>query len=276
MRHLVNVSGGAGSAVALFRVIDRYGRENVSASLADTNSEHPDLYRFVDDLEAAAGVPIVRLNDGRTIWDVFLKELAFTNKQSGGCLAAWHLKKLPLEAHAATIGTPATVTIHIGFSIDEDDRIARLRANRGQWTYDFPLTWPRAMLRCDVMDELARRGIKECSVYSDGYPHSNCLRWNCIKSGIGQWLGVLKDNRAGYLEAEGFEQQVIAGQIAKGRKPRTILRDRIGGATQDLSLRQLREEADAGIKRQVPAWRESSCSCFGELLSPAPAGGGEG
>jgi len=150
-------------------------------------------------------------------------------------------------------------------SIDEDDRIARLR-NSGTWNYDFPLTWPRPLLRCDVLDELNRRGIKECSIYKDGYPHANCLRWNCIKSGIGQWIGVLKDNRAGYLEAEEKEQQVIAGMISRGRKPRTILRDRIGGETKDLSLRQLREEADDGIERNVPEWRESTCTCIGGLF----------
>ena len=131
MKHLVNVSGGAASAVCLFRVIERYSRENVSASLADTNSEHPDLYRFVDDLERVSGVEIVRLkNDGLNIWDIFEREVMLTNPQSGGCLASWHLKKLPLKAHAASIGTREEITIHIGFSPDEDDRVARLLKKR--------------------------------------------------------------------------------------------------------------------------------------------------
>lgn len=269
MKHLVNVSGGAASAVCLFRVIERYGREVVSARLADTNSEHPDLYRFVDDLERLSGVPIVRLdNDGMNIWDVFMEKMMMTDPKLGGCLAAWNLKVLPLAAHAASLGTPDEITIHIGFSPDEEDRVAKLRARNDGWRYDFPLCWePKLWARCDVLDELHRRGLKECSIYQDGYPHANCLRWNCIKAGIGQWLGVLKDNRPAYLDAEAREQIFIAELVRRGREPRTILKDRRGGETKNLSLRQLREETEAGIIRKVPSWRESTCSCFGEFVA---------
>jgi hypothetical protein len=267
VKHLVNVSGGNGSGMALLRVIDRYGRENVSARLADTNSEHPDLYRFVDDLERVAGIKIERLNNGgRNIWDVFFAEMMFTNPKTGGCLASWHLKRLPLQGHAAWVGTPETVTIHVGFSIDEDDRIERLKKASDPWQFDFPLTWPKPMLRCDVEDELRRRGIKPCEIYDKGYPHSNCLKWNCILSGIGQWIGVLKDNPAGYLDAEEKEQQFMAELERRGRKVQTILRDRRGGVTQNLSLRQLREEVEAGVRHKYPEWRESTCTCIGDLF----------
>lgn len=269
MRHLVNVSGGAGSAVALFRVIDRYGRENVSASLADTNTEHPDLYRFVDDLERAAGIEIVRLkNDGLTIWDVFFREMMLTNK-NGGCLAAWHLKRIPLDKHALSLGPAESLTIHIGFTRDEDDRIARLLEARSQpdsqpWTFDFPLTWEPPLFRCQIEKELRQRGIEPCVVYQAGYPHANCLRLNCIKSGIGQWIGVLKDNPAGYAESEENEQRFMVELERRGRKVHTILRDRTGGETKNLSLRELREEVESGriAMRSIPKWRESSCACL--------------
>jgi hypothetical protein len=241
MKHLVNVSGGSGSAVALF----------------------PDLYRFADDVERVAGIEVVRLkNDGLTIWDVFFREMMFTNPENGGCMAAWHLKKIPLEKHAETFGLP--LTIHIGFSRDEDDRIARLLKHETPWQFDFPLTWEPPLFRCEVDKELKRRGIEPCAVYKAGYPHSNCLRWNCIKSGIGQWVGVLKDNPAGYAEAEEKEQQFMAELERRGRKVTTILRDRTGGETKNLSLRQLREEVESGqiVMRSVPKWRESSCSCL--------------
>lgn len=267
MRHIVNVSGGAGSAVSLFRVIDRYGIENVSARLADTNSEHADLYRFVDDVEREAGLKITRLdNDGLNIWDIFFREMMFTNPQTGGCVAAWHLKKLPLMQHAASIATPETTTIHIGFSVDEDDRMSRLMESGKPWQFDFPLTWEPALMRCDVIRELNRRGIKECEVYEQGYPHANCLKWNCVLSGIGQWLGVLRDNPAGYAEAEENEQRFMAELERRGRKVVTILKDRRGGVVRNLSLRQLREEQESGVKRQIPKWRESTCSCVGTLF----------
>lgn len=271
MKHLVNVSGGSGSAVALFRVIDRYGRENVSASLADTNSEHADLYRFADDVERVAGIEVVRLkNDGLTIWDVFFREMMFTNPENGGCLAAWHLKRIPLDNHAISLGPPESLTIHIGFSRDEDDRIGRLLEGRAKdpdsppWTFDFPLTWEPPLFRCQIDKELRQRGIRPCIIYEQGYPHSNCRKWNCIKSGIGQWVGVLKDDRPAYLDAEEKEQQFLAELERRGREPRTILRDRSGGETKNLSLRQLREEVESGRirMRNVPKWRESTCACL--------------
>lgn len=266
MKHLVNVSGGNGSGMALLRVIDRYGRENVSAVFADTNSEHADLYRFLADLEAAAGIKIVRLdNGGATIWDTFFRRYMFTNPH-GGCVASEDLKKKPLIRFRETVGTPETLTVHVGFSIDEDDRMARLRKADAQWQFDFPLTWPKAMLRCDIENELKRRGVRPCEVYEKGYPHSNCLRWNCILAGIGQWIGVLNDNPAGYAEAEEHEQRFMAELERRGRAPQTILRDRRGGTTKNLSLRQLREEVESGVRRRVPEWRESTCTCVGDLF----------
>lgn len=265
MRHLVNVSGGAGSAVALFRVIERYGAENVTARFADTNSEHPDLYRFLNDVERSASIPIVRLNGGLTIWDVFERELMFTNPKSGGCLAAWHLKKLPLQKHAESIGTPHDTTIHVGFSSDEDDRMARLAESGKPWRFEFPLTWEPVLWRCDVMDELRKRGIRECSVYEQGYPHANCLRWNCILSGIGQWIARLKDSPLAYAECEEREQRFMERLAERGRNVVTILRDRRGGVTKNLSLRQLREEVELGLRAGQEA-RESTCSCLGGLF----------
>ena len=65
MKFIVNVSGGAASAIAWFRTVERHGAENVKAVFADTNSEHPDLYRFLDDCESHIGQKIHRI-DKRT------------------------------------------------------------------------------------------------------------------------------------------------------------------------------------------------------------------
>jgi 3'-phosphoadenosine 5'-phosphosulfate sulfotransferase (PAPS reductase)/FAD synthetase len=67
----VNVSGGHGSALAWHRCIEWFGRDRVVPVFADTNSEHADLYRFLDDCEKQFGQQLTRLNDGRNIWDVF-------------------------------------------------------------------------------------------------------------------------------------------------------------------------------------------------------------
>jgi hypothetical protein len=56
VKHIVNISGGMASAVCLFRVIDRFGRDDTQAVFADTNSEDADLYRFLADVERVPGL----------------------------------------------------------------------------------------------------------------------------------------------------------------------------------------------------------------------------
>lgn len=51
MIFLVNLSAGLTSFEALRRALDKHSKENVQAIFADTNSEDPDLYRFLNDQE---------------------------------------------------------------------------------------------------------------------------------------------------------------------------------------------------------------------------------
>jgi hypothetical protein len=265
VKHLVNVSGGMASAVALFRVLDRFGPADTFARFADVGQESADLYRFLDDVQRAAGIKIERLESGGNCWDVWLDGLMFTNPQTGGCLASWYLKKLPLAAHAARVGTPEDTTIYVGFGLDEDDRMERLIASGAPWKFDFPLTWSPVLGRCDLADECRRRGVEPSNTYELGYPHDNC-GGACILAGQKQWAGLLIDDRELYLHNERKEQVFLARQRAAGRKERTILKDRRGGVTRNLSLKQFREEIESGKRTPDDSWRETSCSCMGTLF----------
>jgi len=258
MIHVVNVSGGAASAVCLFRVIERYGRENVRAVFADTRWEHPDCYRFIDEIERVSGVHVDRLSDGRNIWDVFEQAETLTMGM-GGCKASWELKRLPLLAYAEAI--EGDTTTHIGFGPDEDDRMARIKKAMPDRRFDFPLTWKPQLGRCDVMDDLKRRCIEPPSMYADGYPHANC-GGACILAGIKQWAGLLKDNPELYRVSEENEQRFQEILIGRGRNEHTILKDRRGGVPKNYSLRQLREDVEAGRRLVDDSWRETSCSCM--------------
>lgn len=261
MKHIVDISGGNASAVCLFRVIERFGTEDVVARFADTKSEDPDLYRFLDDVERVAGVPIVRLQDGRTKWDVFHEKGMMTNPKAGGCLAAYHLKKVMLRKHAEEIATPETATIYIGFGPFEEDRCERIIKSGAPWKFDFPLLWRPLIWRCDADDFLKAKGIKTCEVYDEGYPHNNCDRC-CILAGNKQWTSLLLDSPERFAREEAEEQKFLAGLRAAGRNEFTILTDRRGGVKANLSLKQLREEVEQGIRREDDAWRETSCACM--------------
>ena len=259
--HIVDVSGGNASAVSLFRVIERFGRESVIARFADTKSEDPDLYRFIDDVERVAGVPIERLVDGRTKWEVFHEKKMLTNPKAGGCLASYHLKRVILKQHAEQVSTPETATIYVGFGPDEDDRCERLIKSGAPWQFDFPLRWEPHAWRCDLDKDLRARGIEPCAVYAEGYPHNNCAR-RCVLAGNRQWTSLLIDDPQAFAEEEAEEQKFLANLREAGRKEFTILTDRRGGVRKNLSLKQLREEVEQGIRREDDSWRETSCSCM--------------
>ena len=71
MKYIVSYSGGIGSAITAQMVVDKYGAENTVLLFSDTNMEDPDLYRFNKDVSNLLQVPITRIADGRTPWEVF-------------------------------------------------------------------------------------------------------------------------------------------------------------------------------------------------------------
>lgn len=66
-----------------------------------------------------------------------------------------------------------------------------------------------------------------------------------------------------HLDRAAFDAAV---ELAAGRKEITILRDRRGGTTKNLSLQQLREEIESGARWPNDDWRSDSCSCMGRLF----------
>jgi len=105
-KHIVSFSGGLGSAEALKQAIDRYGKYNVIALFADVKGsglshtwsmpiidnllherfggETRDLYRFIWQLSAHLEVPVIRLENGKTIFRVFADKKAFRVWAGGG------------------------------------------------------------------------------------------------------------------------------------------------------------------------------------------------
>ena len=182
MKHLVNVSGGMASAVSLFRVLERFGEAD--AVFADVGQEHPDCYRFIDDVERVSGVAITRLGGERDCWDVWDERMMLTNMAAGGgCMASYHLKKIPLREYTAENFDPADTTIYVGFGPDEKDRGTRIEKANPEWTFDYPLQWKPKAWRCDLADDLRGRGIEPPSMYAEGYSHANCAG-ACILAGI--------------------------------------------------------------------------------------------
>lgn len=59
--HVISVSGGKDSAATLVIAIARFGIKNIIAIFCDTGNEHEAVYEYLDYLEKATGVTIIRL-----------------------------------------------------------------------------------------------------------------------------------------------------------------------------------------------------------------------
>jgi 3'-phosphoadenosine 5'-phosphosulfate sulfotransferase (PAPS reductase)/FAD synthetase len=251
---LVNVSGGAASALAWHRCLQRFGKENVFPVFADTESEDEDLYRFLQDCVTLFDQPLVRLTQGMDIWDVFDKfGVARMALAGGACKASVELKIKPLDRYAEENGFN---TRAVGLGFDEPDRIAAARARMKGFNVLFPLVAGPRLSSCQVRQAVENLGLKLPRLYDQGFVHNNC-KGGCILSGLAQWNAYRKLNPEGFAYARNREAAFTE------KTGFTILRDRRGGDTKGYPLSQLQQDAEAG--RVFRNDWQSNCSCMSDV-----------
>lgn len=252
----VNVSGGDGSALVWFRCIEMYGVDRVIPVFADTNSEHEDLYRFLEDCEVAFGQELVRLNDGRNIWDVFDQTGVMRIARAGGaCKASIELKQKPLADFFKQCGADA---IAVGIEFSEPERMQSFETKLAPTEVLFPLAVKPRLSECDIHEEIRKLGLKPCVVYEEGQPHNNCRKYGCILAGVSQWADDVKLNPEGFDYAKDREAKFF------DKTGFTVCRDQSGGEVKPYPLRKLKEDVLGGKTFRYD-WR-SQCSC----MTPQP------
>jgi hypothetical protein len=264
MKYVVSVSGGVGSALALHRTIQKYGKDNTVALFADTGSEAPDLYLFLDKIEAAWGVPIVRLNDhGGDIWDLFHAKNLIKTPKGGACMASIELKIKPSAKYILEHFKPDEATIVTGLSWMEgpehshsgkSDRQTRYAKRWHPYQMECILNDAPRLSRCEELAEIERLGITLPDAYMRGYEHNNC-GGTCILAGLKQWAGVYQDYPERYLYAESRETPFYE------KHGFAVLRDQSGGEVKPITLKEFRSRLDAG-HTYPDSWR-STCNCMG-------------
>lgn len=254
MNHTVSISGGLSSAVAADRVIQRFGRE-VTLWFADTQWEDEDLYRFLADLESHWGMPIQRASDGRTPLQVAEWKQIIPNNHIAPCSDV--LKVQQRAKYLATVERP--VTVYIGYDWSEMHRVKKMQGyDHGDGvTIDFPLLWPPAETR--PYDEIIRSwGIHVPRLYALGFSHNNC-GGRCVRQGIRDWLRLLRAFPERFAGVEEWEQ----AQRAKGgaRANWAICRDRTGGVSRPVTLREIRDNAEQ-LEAVQPSLPENGEHCL--------------
>ena len=222
----VNVSGGFGSFAALLAIATT--QESFSASFAETNIEHPDLYRFlVETIKGIAGQPIGNyleylmsdvpplqeielrkkylkllgnqlsfevpwfhyLSSDDTPFDIFVKRKFAGGMKGDPC--SLELKCQPLDAFNSNLRKQHNdLVVVVGIGEEEKHRMIAMHAKENlPWTWQAPLIEdPDNVYKAYAF--LEKRSIALPELYELGFSHNNCGGF-CIKSGQQQQATLL-------------------------------------------------------------------------------------
>jgi 3'-phosphoadenosine 5'-phosphosulfate sulfotransferase (PAPS reductase)/FAD synthetase len=235
--------------------------QNVVGVFTDVNGEHPDNYRFLAEVQYALGSRLVKVtNDGRTIWDVFLENRFLGNTRVDVCSRV--LKREAFRRWLAANVDPEQVTIALGIDWSEIHRFERAapRWAADGYTIAAPLCERPYRDKDDAAQWLALEGIRRPALYDMGFAHANC-GGGCVKAGIKQFTRRSLSTATG--TSTGGRRVRSASAAALGRDDIAILRDRRGGTTTPLALRELRRRVEADPSAFADSDDESGCGvCF--------------
>lgn len=256
MKHIIMFSGGAASFVSAKRVIESFGPQDVILLFADTKMEDEDLYRFLDDTESHLGVPITRISDGRTPWEVFFDVRFLGNSRVDPC--SMILKRKLLDRWIKDRFKPDECIVYVGIDLWERHRYDSLAPRKLPYIYKSPLLEKPWLMKQDMLEILKQIGIKPPRLYSMGFEHNNCGGF-CIKAGKKHFKMLLENMRDRYIFHEEKESEIrdflgkdvsILKETMKGEKKYITLREfriRLESSKQDpLFLDEIDIDASGG------------------------------
>lgn len=270
-QHVICFSGGIGSWACARRVVDRHGAANLTLLFADTLVEDADLYRFLDDAAADIGVPVTRIAEGRTPWQVMNDVKLLGNTKHDPCSRV--LKRDFIARYLRENFDPADTIVYAGIDFTEAHRSIRLIARQAAagWRYETPLVDAPDLTKASLLAEARARGLRPSKSYDLGFSHDNCKGF-CIKAGQATMALLYKHRPAYYIENEREELALRAKLGFEG----TILRDRSGGNRKPLTMRDFRLRLEA--TGQYDKFDTGGCGCalddeptFEELLKDLTA-----
>lgn len=236
----MSYSGGLCSWYAAKRLIDRFGKSRVTLLFADTNFEDADLYRFLDETCADFGLPLTRLADGRTPWDVFFDNRFLGNSRVDLCSRI--LKRELLHKWVAENCSPKDTIQCVGLSVAERSRYLKFkwRMRAKNW-YTMAPAMEDASTKESMMTALESRGVALPELYEEGFAHNNCGGF-CVKQGMAGFARLLQ-KRPEFYDFNEKKEQAFRDFIGKDV---AIMTDRSGGKRRPLTLKVFREQIQLG------------------------------
>ncbi|MGW1261267.1 hypothetical protein ACWD7Y_04800 [Streptomyces drozdowiczii] len=245
MKHVVQFSGGLGSFGAALAVAEKYGTRDLTLLIADTGIEDEDLWRFADDTSRLLGVPLTKVADGRTPWQLFHDKRFLGNDRITPC-TRW-LKQIPCRNWMKPNAPVGDSVVYIGIEKTARDRarIPAIARNWKPWRVQFPLCnrWMPELgkeeSKAQLMDLARWYGVEPPRLYALGFEHNNC-GGSCVRAGQKQWKLLADVLPERFAEAERQEASLreLLGDV-------TILRERRQGVAHPLPLSRLRRRHEA-------------------------------
>lgn len=208
-RVIVTVSGGKASAWCADWALKNYQKEDVLLYFNDTKWEHPDLYRFLSDLERYLNHKILWDSDGRSPEALFYDNRALANNRMPFCSRVLKAERL----HKFYQGGDTLV-----FGIGQDElhrarRVADVYRGVAERTNKWPIVrFPliaEEITKEQVDSWLRSTGIEEPTLYKLGFLHNNCSG-GCVRAGKKHWKLLYEKLPEVYLDRERVENDIRA------------------------------------------------------------------
>lgn len=250
MSVIVTLSGGKASAYCADWAFKNYHKDDIILYFNDTQWEHPDLYRFLKDLEKYFNHKITIDSDGRSPEDLFYKQHALANNRMPFCsriLKAERLQKFYKDGDILIFGIGA---------------YEQHRAERISQVYQLVATktdkWPKIrfpLIEYNISKEqidqfIIDAGIEIPLLYKLGFLHNNCSG-GCVRAGKKHWKLLLEKLPEVYRERERVEEEVrkFLGKDVHFFK--------------DETLKHFRERIEAKEKIELNKDDENEVECIG-------------
>ena len=194
VRHVLGLSGGKDSAALAIYLKDQGLAPDIEYFFADTGAELPEVYEYLDKLEAYLGKEIIRLNSGR--------EFEHWLKIHGNFLPSarqrWCTREMKIKPFERYVGDDDVVS-YIGIRADEDRE--GYISHRPNIKAVFPFK-ESGLVRDDIFRILENSvGIPE---YYRWRSRSGC--YFCFFQRREEWLGLSKNHPELFEKAKQFEK----------------------------------------------------------------------
>jgi len=238
-RHIVCLSGGIASAAMAQWVEDNIGGD-IIYYFNDVKWEHPDLYRFLKDLERVLNIKITYDNNGMNPEEIFYKNKMLGSNRTPLCskiLKAEMLQKFVKEGD----------TLYFGIDTQEIHRAARITPiyERFGCKCVFPLI-DNFIFKDNAFQIIKDLGIEIPQMYKDGFKHNNCSG-GCVRSGRNQWLSLLRKYPDVYADRERIELEFTIWNNKRRLVKDPKYKPRDYTFMKEIGLKELREENEKGI-----------------------------